>query len=143
MKSEQILQQLYLRETQGTAILDYVELSKASIDEDAFAVWQEQKGEFISQDVSASHWIKTCTGGYVTEVIFHQDGRLQEYTLFERLKTVGSWRIESGFLAIEIHKGDNTYTFYVVKNSELNIHSAIEYKNGELHSYLKLAPIKP
>ncbi len=49
MKSEQILQQLYLRETQGAPIFDYAELSKASVDEDAFTLWQEQKGEFISR----------------------------------------------------------------------------------------------
>lgn len=82
---------------------------------------------------------KTCTAGYITELIFSQNGSLIEFTLFERLKTVGHWELIDGLLYISIFKNENQYDFVVVANSSVNIHSAIEYKNNELHSYLKLA----
>ncbi|KZX70009.1 hypothetical protein A3712_09610 [Vibrio sp. HI00D65] len=57
---------------------------------------------------------------------------------FNRFKTVGRWQLKDGLLHAEITKGDNRYEFAVVARADLNIHSAVEYKNGELHLYLKL-----
>jgi hypothetical protein len=62
--------------------------------------------------------------------------------LFDRFETQGHWLLKSGLLQVEINKGDNRYQFDVVACKDLNIHSAVEYKNQELHSYLKLVQVK-
>ena len=69
---------------------------------------------------------------------FKADGTLTEYRLFDRFKTVGQWQLKGGLLHVEITKSDNRYQFAVVARADLNIHSAVEHKNGDLHSYLKL-----
>lgn len=134
-----VLQQLFLREVKGASIVERHELSSCDISETELATWFRQKRDFSFDEIFESHWIKTCTAGYITELIFSQNGSLTEYTLFERLKTVGHWELIDGLLYISIFKNENQYDFVVVANSSVNIHSAIEYKNNELHSYLKLA----
>ncbi|WP_394134457.1 hypothetical protein [Aliivibrio fischeri] len=137
-----VLQQLFLREVKGAPIVERHELSSCDISETELATWFRQKRDFSFDEIFESHWIKTCTAGYITELIFSQNGSLIEYTLFERLKTVGHWELIDGLLYISIFKNENQYDFVVVANSSVNIHSAIEYKNNELHSYLKLAQTK-
>ncbi|GGK26032.1 hypothetical protein [Aliivibrio fischeri] len=134
-----VLQQLFLREVKGASIVERHELSSCDISETELATWFRQKRDFSFDEIFESHWIKTCTAGYITELIFSQNGSLIEFTLFERLKTVGHWELIDGLLYISIFKNENQYDFVVVANSSVNIHSAIEYKNNELHSYLKLA----
>lgn len=51
---------------------------------------------------------------------------------------VGCWQLVDGVIEIEIIKDDNCYRCAVYANRDTSIHSAIEYKNDELHSYLKL-----
>ncbi|MDD9173911.1 hypothetical protein ERW49_09930 [Aliivibrio finisterrensis] len=134
-----VLQQLFLREVNGDPITERNELSHCTIIETEFAMWEREKRDFSFDEVFESHWIKTCTAGYITELIFKADGSLTEFTLFDRLKTVGHWVLDEGLLYVSIFKGENQYDFVIVANSSVNIHSAIEYKNDELHSYLKLA----
>jgi hypothetical protein len=93
-------------------------------------------------DIEDCHWIKSCSEGYITEVIFHRDGRLTEYRLFDRFETQGNWKLDNGILKADIIKAENRYTFNVIGNANINIHSAVELKNNELHSYLKLAQVK-
>ncbi|WP_028021662.1 hypothetical protein [Enterovibrio calviensis] len=136
--------QLFMRESDTAAMLDIDRLPDVS-DVDAIALfdWMSSKRSFSTADVSGQRWIKTCSAGYITELFLHTDGSLEEFTLFNRLPTKGSWKLEQGVLDIEIFKGSNTYRSRVIANKSVNIHSAIEYKNGELHSYLKLAHIMP
>ncbi|MCP3701037.1 MAG: hypothetical protein GY920_21470 [Aliivibrio sp.] len=134
-----VLQQLFLREVNGAPITERNELSHCTITETEFAMWEGEKRDFSFDEAFESHWIKTCTAGYITELIFKADGSLTEFTLFNRLKTVGHWVLDEGLLYVSIFKGENQYDFIIVANDKVNIHSAIEYKNGELHSYLKLA----
>ncbi|MDD1795414.1 hypothetical protein L4D06_21290 [Enterovibrio makurazakiensis] len=136
--------QLFMRESDTAAMLNIEQLPDVS-DVDAIALfdWMSSKRSFSNADVSGQRWIKTCSAGYVTELFLHLDGSLEEYTLFNRLPTKGSWKLEQGVLDIEIIKGNNIYQSRVIANKSVNIHSAIEYKNGELHSYLKLAHIMP
>ncbi|EHN69808.1 hypothetical protein [Aliivibrio fischeri] len=136
---EAVLQQLFLREVKGVPIVERNELSHCDIQEKEFVTWGQQKRDFSFDEIFESHWVKTCTAGYITELIFSQNGSLIEFTLFDRLKTVGHWELIDGLLYISIFKNENQYDFVVVANSSVNIHSAIEYKNNELHSYLKLA----
>ncbi|MEZ8385036.1 hypothetical protein AB6C98_15345, partial [Vibrio splendidus] len=96
------------------------------------------KRDFTVSDIESRVWVKSCPGGYITEVHFNADGSLIEYRLFDRFETTGQWQLKDGLLHVEILKGDNRYQFAVVARADLNIHSAVEYKNGELHSYLKL-----
>ncbi|RYU68740.1 hypothetical protein ERW51_06650 [Aliivibrio finisterrensis] len=134
-----VLQQLFLREVNGAPIAERNELSHCTITEIEFVMWEREKRDFSFDEVFQSHWIKTCTTGYITELIFKADGSLIEFTLFDRLQTVGHWVLDEGLLYVSIFKGENQYDFVIVANSSVNIHSAIEYKNDELHSYLKLA----
>lgn len=139
---EKRLKQLFCREMNEHELVELDDASIALLDAKAFSSWRELKSKFDTHEVASSTWIKTCTAGYVTEVSFHSDGLLTEHTLFDRLKTQGSWSIKDGQLLVTIQKRENTYRFFVIKSAKDNIHSAVEYKNDELHSYLKLAPIR-
>ncbi|MGR6834201.1 hypothetical protein [Aliivibrio wodanis] len=134
-----ILQQLFLRETQGRPIIERGCQSLTDIQIEQYDKWLSEKRDFLVEEICASNWIKSCAAGYITEVIFKESGSLTEFTLFDRLKTVGHWELDNGLLYVSIFKGENQYDFVIVANSNVNIHSAIEYKNDELHSYLKLA----
>lgn len=143
LNKEHVLKQLFYREVYGTPIKEREDALVGSEEQEAYAEWRKSKRDFLKEEVGLSCWIKSCTAGYITEVTFHDNGEVTEFTLFERLKTVGTWTVTAGILSVSIVKGDNHYDFLIVANSTLQIHSAIEYKNNELHSYLKLAPIKP
>ncbi|GMQ49155.1 hypothetical protein [Vibrio sp. 10N] len=143
MTKNQLLSQLFLRESHTKKLALPTQESLDTVDPIMFQEWQNSKREFVPIDVANTHWIKTCTEGYITEVVFHADGTLNEYRLFDRFETQGTWLLADGILHVEIIKGDNRYSFGVVGNADVNIHSAIEHKNDELHSYLKLAQIKP
>ncbi|CZF80847.1 hypothetical protein GCE9029_02231 [Grimontia celer] len=136
--------QLFLRESGTAAMLNIEQLPDVS-DVDAIALfdWMSSKRSFSASEVRGQRWIKTCSAGYVTELLLNEDGTLEEFTLFNRLPTKGWWKLEQGVLDLEIVKNDNTYRSRVIANKSVNIHSAIEYKNGELHSYLKLAQVMP
>ncbi|WP_375322507.1 hypothetical protein [Aliivibrio logei] len=134
-----ILQQLFLRETEGRPIIEGGCQPLADIQIKQYDKWLSEKRDFSLEEIDESNWIKSCTAGYITELIFKATGSLTEFTLFDRLKTVGHWELVDGLLYVSIFKGENQYDFVVVANSCINIHSAIEYKNDELHSYLKLA----
>lgn len=136
--------QLFLRESGTAAMLDIEQLPDVS-DVDAIALfdWMSSKRSFSVSEVKGQRWIKTCSAGYVTELLLKEDGTLEEFTLFNRLPTKGWWKLEQGVLDLEIVKHDNTYRSRVIANKSVNIHSAIEYKNDELHSYLKLAQVMP
>ncbi len=142
MNKQEILLQLFMRESPDSVLLPLGDLDQSILENENFIDWSKLKRGLVNHDVENSHWIKTCTGGYITEVIFHADGTLNEYRLFDRYQTVGAWSIFDGILHIKITKGENTYTLNVVGNSSVNIHSAIEYKNSKLHAYLKLAQVK-
>jgi len=139
--SEQVLYQLFHREFHHQ-LIEQKELILTAVQAESFTKWHSSKRKIARKEVADTTWIKTCTGGYITEVKFHNDGTLNEYRLFDRFPTSGCWSLEGGLLYVEIAKGENKYQFTVVGNGEVNIHSAIEYKNEELHSYLKLAQVK-
>ncbi len=140
--TERTIQQLYCRECAEQTLIEREQLDSTLAQSNDYAVWRATKRPLTQQDVIESHWVKSCTAGYITELYFNADGSLTEHRLFDRFETQGQWRIEHGLLHIEITKADNRYQFGVVGNATPNIHSAIEYKNGELHSYLKLAQVK-
>ena len=135
---QQILLQLYCREQMDQPLIPRADLDISLYDSEGFLAWRETKRDFVIHDIESRVWVKSCPAGYITEVHFKVDGTLTEYRLFDRFKTVGRWQLKDGLLHAEITKGDNQYEFAVVARADLNIHSAVEYKNGELHSYLKL-----
>ncbi|MCG9580259.1 hypothetical protein L1D13_07805 [Vibrio tubiashii] len=142
MDKDKVLLQLFNREAEPQALVNKETLIPTQMQSREYRHWLEGKRELTLDDVVGNHWIKTCTGGYITEVVFHCDGTLDEYRLFDRFHTTGKWTLKQGLVSVEIYKGENTYSFSVVGNAEINIHSAVEHKNGELHSYLKLSQIK-
>jgi len=139
---QQILLQLYCREQTDQPLISRTDFNIALYDSETFLAWRETKRDFVISDIENRVWVKSCPGGYITEVHFHNDGTLDEYRLFDRFETKGHWHLKEGLLHIEIIKGDNRYQFAVVANGDLNIHSAVEYKNEELHSYLKLVQVE-
>ena len=142
MDKDKVLLQLFNREAEPQALVNKEALTPTQMQSREYRHWLEGKRELTLDDVVGNHWIKTCTGGYITEVAFHCDGTLDEYRLFDRFQTQGTWRLEHGLLEVSIIKGDNTYQFTIVGNQDHNVHSAVEHKNGELHSYLKFGQVK-
>ncbi|WP_122046811.1 hypothetical protein [Vibrio atlanticus] len=136
--AQQILLQLYCREQNEQPLISRTDLDLALYDSEGFLAWRDTKRDFIVSDIENRVWVKSCPGGYITEVHFNTDGSLMEYRLFDRFETTGQWQLKDGLLHVEILKGENRYQFAVVACADLNIHSAVEYKNDELHSYLKL-----
>ncbi|MDN3699734.1 hypothetical protein ACFFUO_16735 [Vibrio artabrorum] len=133
-----IMLQLYCREQTDQPLITRKDLDSALYESEGFLAWRETKRDFTVSDIENRVWVKSCPGGYITEVHFYADGSLIEYRLFDRFETTGQWQLKDGLLHVEILKGENRYQFAVVARADLNIHSAVEYKNGELHSYLKL-----
>ncbi|MGF1824384.1 hypothetical protein L4D17_04825 [Vibrio splendidus] len=135
---QQIFLQLYCREQTELPLISRIDLDIDLYDSEGFLAWRDTKRDFTVSDIESRVWVKSCPGGYITEVHFNADGSLTEYRLFDRFETTGQWQLKDGLLHVEILKGENRYQFAVVARADLNIHSAVEYKNGELHSYLKL-----
>lgn len=142
MNKQQILLQLFSRECDQKTLQEMHSIDVLLIESERYLDWYNGKRPFINADVAGTHWIKTCTGGYITELVFNGNGTLNEYRLFDRFATQGIWSLEGGILSVEIMKADNCYRFSIIGNAVLNIHSAVEHKNDELHSYLKFAQIK-
>lgn len=140
--AQQTFLQLYCKEVKQNELLDIAALIPEWAMEPEFHTWRQQKRELTNDDVSDRVWVKSCPAGYITEVHFHPNGRLKEYRLFDRFETSGRWRLNNGLLEVSIEKGDNQYRLVVIANRGENIHSAIEYKNDELHSYLKLVQVE-
>ncbi|MCX2759386.1 hypothetical protein OQJ65_14870 [Vibrio sp. Sgm 22] len=140
--NQQTLLQLYCREQQDQTLLAKHDLDSDLSESADYLKWCESKRNFVEEDVLGQTWVKSCPAGYITEVHFHFDGSLTEYRLFDRFETQGHWQLRDGLLHVEILKGENRYQFAVVARADLNIHSAVEYKNGELHSYLKLVQVE-
>ncbi|MEZ9721588.1 hypothetical protein AB4354_03005 [Vibrio splendidus] len=136
--TQQILLQLYCREQTELPLISRTDLDTGLYESGSFLAWRKTKRDFTVSDIQERVWVKSCPGGYITEVHFNADGSLIEYRLFDRFETTGQWKLKEGLLHVEILKGENRYQFAVVARADLNIHSAVEYKNGELHSYLKL-----
>ena len=141
-KTKRVFVQLFYQEVKSLHLVERDALDLELINTEAYRVWYAGKGTLGRADVVDTHWVKTCAEGYVTEVVFHADGTLNEYRLFDRFATAGTWSLDNGLLNLIIRKGENTYTSCVVGNGQINIHSAIEYKNGLLHAYLKLIQVK-
>ena len=139
---QQILLQLYCREQTDLLLISRADLDTSLYDSEEYLNWRVTKRDFVISDIENRVWVKSCPGGYITEVHFHNDGTLNEYRLFDRFETKGHWYLKDGLLHVEIIKGDNRYQFAVVANGNVNIHSAVEYKNEELHSYLKLVQVE-
>lgn len=134
--------QLFMREKESGTLLPTEKLNLEVVNSDEYINWLSTKREIILDDIADTHWIKTCTAGYITEVIFHANGQVDEFRLFDRFHTHGRWQLTSGVLQVWIVKENNEYHFNILGNQNVNIHSAIEYKNDEIHSYLKLAQVK-
>ncbi|AJR06275.1 hypothetical protein C9J03_13775 [Photobacterium gaetbulicola] len=142
-KTQKLLQ-LFYRETERVRLLDLDKLpTPDSKEQDALQVWLAGKRDFALEELTQQHWIKTCSAGHTTELVLYPNGCLEEFTLFRRQKTAGEWQLINGMLVLSIYKDDNRYTSTVIANLGSSIHSAIEYKNDQLHAYLKLAQTRP
>lgn len=141
-KHAQLLQ-LFLRESERVRLVELAVLPALDSNEQQnMQHWLATKRQFVRDEVPAQHWLKTCSAGYVTEMIFYPDGAVQELGLFNRQQGIGTWQMNEGALDIELRRGDDHYQFTVVANKQGSIHSAIEYKNHTLNSYLKLAQLR-
>lgn len=142
-KTQKLLQ-LFYRESERVRLLGLDKLpTPDSKEQDELQTWLAGKRDFSLTELTQQHWIKTCSAGYITELLLHPNGSLEEFTLFRRQKTRGEWQLVNGMLELTIYKDENRYSCTVVACQGSSIHSAIEYKNGQLHSYLKLAQTRP
>lgn len=82
MNKAPLLSQLYLRESSIKKLALPTQEILDSVDPIMFQEWQNSKRELVLVDIADTHWIKTCTEGYITEVVFQGDGTLNEYRLF-------------------------------------------------------------
>lgn len=143
LKTQKLLQ-LFYRESERVRLLELGKLpAPDDKEQDELQVWLTGKRDFSRAELTQQHWIKTCTAGYSTELLLHPNGSLEEFTLFRRQKTTGEWQLVNGMLELVIYKDGNRYNSTVVANHGSSIHSAIEYKNDQLHAYLKLAQTRP
>ncbi|OEF06497.1 hypothetical protein [Vibrio genomosp. F10] len=143
MNKEKVYLQLFHRECKGSPAIEMETVDNEWLNTLDYKNWLASKSDILQDEVTDSLWIKTCTEGYITEVEFLPDGTLNEFKLFDRLPTTGHWALIDGVLSVSISKGDNRYQFFVIGRRENSIYSAIEYKNNQLHSYLKLIPSRP
>ncbi|MGF1692690.1 hypothetical protein [Photobacterium kagoshimensis] len=135
--------QLFYRESERVRLLDIDQLPAMNNHEMAdFHLWLENKRDFSIADTECRYWIKTCSAGHVTELQFFPDGTLDEFTLFRREHAKGIWHLEDGVIHVELNTAHNNYRYSIYANRLANIHSAVEYKNGALHAYLKLAQVR-
>jgi UPF0176 protein len=141
------LVQLFVRETSGEFIDRFDKKNDEIINKTAateeFSTWQAAKRAFDEDEITGQQWTKTCTDGHITEINFHADHTVEEFTLFKREKTVGKWELVDGLLEVEIEAGGALYTFSIIANKENSIHSAVEYENKDLHTYLKIMQLIP
>jgi hypothetical protein len=139
---EQSLLELCCYETKIQPFNELSHPAAVSNTSNIYQTWHSSKRRLTESDVIDGHWVKSCPAGYITELTFNPNGEVNEYRLFDRFHTQGTWRLDNGLLCVSIAKGDNRYTFNVVGNASINIHSAIERKNNKLHAYLKLVQVK-
>ncbi|MFA0678439.1 hypothetical protein AB4567_29350, partial [Vibrio sp. 10N.222.51.A6] len=104
-----MLLQLYCREQNEQPLISRTDLDLALYDSEGFLAWRDTKRDFIVSDIENRVWVKSCPGGYITEVHFNADGSLIEYRLFDRFETTGQWQLKDGLLHVEILKGENRY----------------------------------
>ncbi|PMJ49474.1 hypothetical protein, partial [Vibrio splendidus] len=117
---QKILLQLYCHEQTEQPLISRTDLNIALYDSEGFLAWRDTKRDFTVSDIESRVWVKSCPGGYITEVHFNADGSLTEYRLFDRFETTGQWQLADGLLYVEILKGDNRYQFAVVARADLN-----------------------
>ncbi|MGF1727101.1 hypothetical protein [Photobacterium nomapromontoriensis] len=142
-KTKQLLQ-LFYRESDRARLFDLEALPPLdTVEEQAMLVWLATKRHFQHDEIASQRWVKTCSAGYITELILHANGSLEEFTLFKRMKTTGEWQLIDGMIELTINKDNNQYKSNIVASLGSSIHAAIEYKNGALHSYLKLVQARP
>ncbi|PKG38595.1 hypothetical protein [Psychromonas sp. Urea-02u-13] len=65
MNKQQVLLQLFVRESEQQALQNAVSIDTSLVESQAFIDWHRQKREITTTDVAGTHWIKTCTEGYI------------------------------------------------------------------------------
>ncbi len=142
-----LFQQLFVYEsTQNLVDIPELPVSDAGVllDSDVdFQGWLDDRRPFDVSEITSQQWIKVCPFGYITELTLLPNGGLEEQHLFKSIRCQGRWSLQGGILRLEIEKGENRYHIDVVANKKSRIHCAIEYKNKELHSYLKVTQVAP
>ncbi len=93
LKTQKLLQ-LFYRESERVRLLDLNQLPAPDGNEqDELQIWLSGKRDFSLSELTQQHWIKTCTACYTTELLLHQNGSLEYFTLFRRQKTTGELRL--------------------------------------------------
>lgn len=139
LKNKHLLQ-LFYRESDRVRLLELDTLPEPTGEErKVMQDWLATKRSFTVDEIATQAWVKTCCAGNTTEIYLHPDGSLEEYALFKRTRATGEWQLKDGLLTLAIQKDGDRYVSTVVANKLSSIHSAIEAKNGQVYSYLKVA----
>ena len=140
MNAEKLIQLYHRLEFDRRELL--TELSPVS-DAQAFDRWCHTVRPFTQAEIVNQEWAKTCAMGYITQLQFLADGRVDEYTLYDQIHVAGQWQLVDGMLDVTLHTQLHTYTFTVIASQGSSIHHAIELEDGEWHSLLKIMQLKP
>lgn len=103
-----------------------------------YVLWLQGKRSLSEHEIVNAVWVKTNPSGYTTEMHFYANGTLRDIALFDRAALSGYWKINNGAVSVAIKADRHTYEFDIVGSDENGMHSAVEFEDGILSSYLKL-----
>ncbi|MCE2595735.1 hypothetical protein K6Y31_13020 [Motilimonas cestriensis] len=103
-----------------------------------YVLWLQSKRPLVEQEIVNTVWVKTNPSGYTTEMHFYANGTLRDIALFDRATLTGRWTLNKGVVNVAIQADKHLYEFDIVGSDDNGIHSAVEFEDGVLSSYLKL-----
>ncbi len=103
-----------------------------------YVLWLQSKRSLTHEEMINTVWVKTNPSGYTTEMHFYANGTLRDIALFDRATLAGKWHMDNGVVKVSIKADKHLYEFDIVGNDESGMHSAVEFEDGVLSSYLKI-----
>ncbi|CAM3545374.1 hypothetical protein VA7868_03048 [Vibrio aerogenes CECT 7868] len=107
-----------------------------------FQEWVKTRRKLLKYEVHQQVWVKTNVDGASSILTFSPDGTLTEQDLFGSRTLNGLWKVIDGFLFIKVISGEFIVEYQISGITEYNIHSGIEYINGQVTTYSKFIQTK-
>ncbi len=134
--------QLFLLESNGDFVTaNLVTKPSVKIDRTAWNTWSSTKREFTFLEVVEQQWVRSSDNGQFSKLHFLTTNIVVETGIQNPYTYYGIWKISNGMLCVNSTKERDKYCYQIVASSDGDIHSSIEYKNDEIHAYIKLIQI--
>lgn len=104
--------------------------------------WVKKHRKILSYEVHQQTWVKVNIDGFASQIRLNPNGTLLEKDLFSDKSLQGLWKVVDGFLFIKVISGEFVVEYQIVGSSTDNIHSGIEYINGQVSTYSKFVVTK-